>query len=243
MSTWNTRQLYQWLNFVQFRLLPACCVLCGRPAGRDLDLCRSCEASLPRLPPGCPRCARPLEGSLPCLLCPAAAAGLARTLAAHPYREPIATLVTRFKYQQDLAAGRVLAEGLAAQLRAHYQDAAWPELLLPVPLHPSRWRERGYNQAALIAGDLGRLLGLPVASRLLERVRITPPQQGLQAAERRRNLDGAFALADGPLPARLSRVALVDDVVTTRSTAQALAEVLHARWPVLEVQLWCLARA
>src|SRR5262249_40088140 len=105
-------------------------------------------------------------------------------------------------------------------------------------------RERGFDQALLLARQLGASLRLPVAPALLRRIRHTPAQQGLSARERKRNLRGAFALADAAALADHASVALIDDVITTASTMRALARLLRRQGRAdLEVHAWCLARA
>ena len=166
---------------------------------------------------------------------------MAQTVAAFAYTEPVSTLIAGFKYRAALQQGRVLGELLAGQLREHYGGRGLPELLVPVPLHPVRLRERGFNQALVLARQLGRSLDIPVAPEALLRNRQTPAQQGLSAKQRKRNLRGAFrAQADFQ---GLGSIALVDDVVTTMSTAHEIARVLRCVNPNLELHLWCLARA
>jgi ComF family protein len=100
------------------------------------------------------------------------------------------------------------------------------DVIVPVPLHPARLRRRGYNQAALLARELGRRVGLPVEERALQRVRATRSQMRLSAADRRRNVQGAFRCADGRVRGR--RVLLLDDVCTTGATLEACADALRA---------------
>ena len=164
--------------------------------------------------------------------------------AAFAYTEPVSTLITRFKYQASLQHGSVLGTLLLEQLRKDYRTQPLPDLLIPVPLHPVRLRERGFNQALVLARQLGEGLQIPVAHNLLERVRQTQPQQGLSARERKRNLRRAFRLQHAAIPESCNSVALIDDVVTTMSTVHELARVLrHDCTHNLEVHVWCIARA
>lgn len=153
-------------------------------------------------------------------------------LAGFVYASPVDKLVQRFKFDEDLCAGRLLAH-----LALPAFNGSAPQALIPVPLHINRLRQRGFNQALELARWWGRGRDVPVLAGSLVRCRATRIQSSLSAAERRVNLSGAF-LASGPLPAH---VALVDDVVTTGSTvaeaALALAEAGTAR-----VDVWCLAR-
>jgi ComF family protein len=135
---------------------------------------------------------------------------------------PLAVAIQRLKY----ARRRALADALGILLAERYPFAP-TALLVPVPLHITRLRERGFNQAVLLARRLAAAHGLPVASRALVRTRPTHAQPGLAAAARRTNLAGAFALRPGAVVAG-RQVVLVDDVLTTGATADACAAVLAA---------------
>ncbi|GAB2572077.1 hypothetical protein GCM10027066_14190 [Dyella jejuensis] len=152
------------------------------------------------------------------------------------YAWPLDRLETRFKFNRDLAAGRVLAT-LWQRERC---PASLPPLIVPVPLHRRRLRERGYNQALELARPLARALGIPYRHDLLRRIRHTEAQTGLDAVQRRRNLRTAFALNHAAsLPAH---IVLLDDVCTTGATLEACTHVLK-RAGVMRVDVWTLARA
>lgn len=154
------------------------------------------------------------------------------------YAHPLDLLEARFKFHADLAAGRVLSALMIEH--AAVDVPARPELLIPVPLHAARLRERGYNQALELARPLARAFAIPLRADLLLRTRATPPQTGLDAKTRRRNLRGAFAVAAAAaLP---GHVALIDDVMTTGATLHECARVLR-RSGVARVDVWALARA
>nr|WP_265583829.1 phosphoribosyltransferase family protein [Chitinimonas koreensis] len=166
---------------------------------------------------------------------PAIAAGLCRhrrglglPLAARP-ADPA------FKYGHDLALAHPLADGLARAAAT----AERPELLVAMPLHPARLRERGFNQSQLLAQRLATALGLPLDRHAVRRIKDTPPQASLPWDERRRSIRGAFAVADG-LAGR--HVALVDDVMTTGASLDELARSLLAAGAV-RVDCWVAARA
>jgi ComF family protein len=248
VSTKLSNRVANWLNIIQFWLLPGCCVLCRQPSGQPFDLCESCHEQLRYVPQACQRCALALprgSGRL-CRECVSEDSPFSQALAPLTWAEPTSLLVSRYKYQQQLACGRVLGQLLLHELRLHYAGQPLPELILPVPLHPARLQQRGYNQSLLLARQLGRGLGLPCRADLLLRLRNTQAQQSLDRAQRLQNLQGAFALAPGAAPrmAGLRRIALVDDVVTTLSTARAVAAVLQSGLqPAPELHLWALARA
>lgn len=210
-------------------LLPAVCPLCGHPLGLSPHppFCPDCLAGLlPPAGPCCPRCALPYptDGGTdhhcePCLRQPPP---FARIHALGPYADRLRQAITAFKYQGRIELDRPLGQLLAQQLR-HGSDPAEFDLILPVPLHPTRLRERGYNQSLLLAQVLSRRLQRPLQRRLLRRMRPTPPQQGLTADLRRANLRQAFVLSH---PLQGEHVLLVDDVVTTTATARECSQVL-----------------
>ena len=146
-------------------------------------------------------------------------------------------LVAGLKFHERLAGGRLLGELLARHLLARVNPL--PELILPIPLHPRRLRQRGFNQAMELALPVGRRLGIPLDRKSCRRKRPTQPQTELDLVQRRRNLRKAFALS-GALPAR--HIALVDDVVTTGSTSDELARLLK-RAGAERVEVWAAARA
>ncbi len=240
-----TRRLLHWLRIDAARLLwPSLCQVCQSPGLEGLDLCGACLDALPWNMSACPHCALPLARPEPCGACLRRAAALARrgkapaldaVRAGVVYAAPIDRLLLRFKFHRDLAAGALLSQLLAeAAVR-------WPrpDALVPVPLHRSRLRRRGYDQALELARPLGRALQLPVRAGLLQRVRATAPQSELRAGARRRNLRHAFAATgNAPLPAH---VVLVDDVMTTGATLQAAADALR-RAGVQRVDAWVCAR-
>jgi ComF family protein len=227
----------RWLSSFHRWLLPWRCLLCGVAGASDKDLCVDCSAELPRNTHCCQRCALPLPVSAPlCGRCQRKAPPWDAAWAPFRYAWPLDRLETRFKFGRDLAAGRVLATMWQQEPRALEP----PQLILPVPLHPRRLRERGYNQALELAKPLARALGVACRHDLLQRTRHTDAQTGLDAAERRRNLRKAFALRQSTvLP---DHVVVLDDVFTTGATLAECARLLK-RAGVARVDVWALARA
>lgn len=226
--------VYKWLD--------ALCPLCRCPAEHGSGLCVVCRTDLPWLGHACRRCALPLPPNAgatcgPCLRRPLP---VERTICALRYEAPVSGLVTGFKFQRNLAAGaalsRLLLEAVQQALTTE-ADAAIPDAILPVPLHTSRLRQRGYNQAAELARPLANALLRPLLTQPIQRVLATADQIGLSALQRRRNLRNAFAVT-GALPAH---VAIVDDVLTTGATVLALARTLR-KAGVAQVSVWCVAR-
>ncbi len=219
-------------------LYPARCPICREVADEASGLCAACAARLPWLRAACDRCGLPLADTHParrvCGDCLQRAPPLQFVQASFLYGFPLDRLLPRFKFHRDLACGRLLSQWMLPACVA----APRPHALLPVPLHATRLRERGYDQALELARPLARALDLPLRADLV-RMRATAAQSSLDAGARRRNLRGAFVVdARRPLP---EHVALVDDVMTTGATLHAAARALH-RAGVARVDAWVCAR-
>jgi ComF family protein len=223
-------------------LLPRQCVLCGLSGGPD-NLCPACRADLPRPGNVCTACALPLGNSVDtvCGQCLRKPPPWSRVEAALVYRFPVDQLVCRFKFGRDFACGHLLGREMLAAI--HGAGLQKPDLLLPVPLHRLRHVSRTFNQADLLARQVGRALKVPVHSNLISRVRRTRAQSGLDAAGRKRNTRGAFRCHREAAQALAGRhVALVDDVMTTGATLLECTRTLR-RAGVARVSLWVAARA
>ncbi len=222
------------------RLLPPTCVLCGAPGTGGLDLCPGCLADLPHNRHPCSRCAHPLPWDLQasgvCGACQSLPPPQDASHIPFLYRDAIPSLVIGAKFHGRLNHARLLGLCLARSLRQ--EGIRRPDIIIPVPLHPQRIRERGYNQALEIARALSRELAIPVEPSLCARLRSTPPQVGLEREERRNNVRGAFGVM-GPVTG--GHLVILDDVVTTGGTAGELARVLRQAGAA-RIDLWAVAR-
>jgi ComF family protein len=210
------------------------CLLCGAASG-TLPVCHACHAELPwHHQPQCPQCALPTLGGEVCGACLKQPPAFDHTHAALAYAFPLDRLIPRLKYQGQLAIvpalGHSLTEAVAAQPR--------PDLLIPMPLHPSRIRERGFNHATEIAREVAKRLGHPIDTTSCQRIRDTPPQMGLKHDARRRNVRGAFTCSER---VQGQHIALIDDVMTTGTSLNELAVTLK-RAGAREVTCWVVAR-
>jgi len=212
------------------RLLPRHCVLCGQ-SRPDTFLCEGCHGDLPRVMPGCPICALETRAGEVCGRCLRRPPAYDRTVAAFRYAAPIDQLIQRLKYAHDLSVARALGEVMANQVDGIDFDA-----IVPVPLHRTRLVERGFNQSVELARAVRLRAGLSLSLNAIERTRCTPPQAGLSLLARRRNLRGAFQTAecfDG------QRVLVVDDVMTTGATLDAVARCLKQAGAQQVINLVC----
>jgi len=218
-------QLLDWL-------LPRSCLGCGQRTRQAF--CAPCCGELARVEHPCARCGL----TLPVTTCPRSTAhwNLDRVVAPYRYVEPMRDYLHALKFGGQRRIGRALGELLGCELR---QAGPQVDALIAVPLHRHRFLERGYNQAVEIARGVSASLRIPLLFTAVVRTRPTHAQTDLDAAQRRANLRGAFC-ARRELTGQ--RIAVVDDVLTTGATANALARTL-LRAGAVSVEAWTVARS
>jgi ComF family protein len=210
------------------------CVLCGSMSHDGL-WCAACDSALPYLGAAhCPGCALPTPAGEVCGQCLKHPPLFARATAVFGYAFPLDKLVQAMKYGEQLALAYAFAEKLVHRIDKN----RLPDYLIPMPLHPAKLRERGFNQSQLLAAKIARELDIELLPDACRRVRNTPPQSALPWKERKKNVRDAFC-CDADLAGK--RIALVDDVLTTGASLNALAEAV-GKCGAVEISAWVVAR-
>lgn len=206
------------LKQLQNSLLPGNCLLCGANSSNQL-ICPDCTNDLPALPIyRCPQCSEQTTHGERCGACLKAPPAFERSYAIFCYEFPVDRIIHAFKYGHQLAVGNWAAEFIAQLVANNSYD-----LLIPMPLHPDRLRERGFNQAAEIARRLSHKTGQRLTTATLTRSRATKPQAELPMKERSRNVRNAF---ECHTDLNGKRVLLIDDVMTTGATLREASRIL-----------------
>ena len=205
-------------------MLPSACALCGAHA--DDAVCAACAQAYVLPVARCPCCANPagaLDRGRHCGACLAQQPAFDATVAACDYAAPLDSVALQLKFGAQLALAPWMAHVLRDAVVA--RGVALPDVLCPVPLGPARLVERGYNQALEVARPLARALRVPLAPRLLQRVRETQAQSGAAPGERKQNVRGAFGV-DAAFDVRGRHVGVVDDVMSSGHTLDETAAIL-----------------
>jgi ComF family protein len=231
-----------WLKLIHSTVFPGCCTLCGAPGMQSWDICEACYDSLPINELACARCAIPLaQGNLGiCGRCLQHPPPYQQCIAAWRYDPPLDYFIQRLKFNKDLVFARLMGALFADRLAKIYSKPAdKPEVIIPVPLHIKRLRERGFNQSVEIAKVIARQLHIPLDITACTRPKMTLPQAELPAEHRKRNIKGAFSFNSG-VP--YQHIALVDDVMTTGHTIHELSKTIQ-RISKSTIDVWICARA
>lgn len=227
------------IYFIRKLLQPQHCYLCDNLKKSSLyDICKDCVAELPYKNQSCSRCALAMDGfnSPVCGGCIRQAPSYDVLLSPFEYYFPIDKLITELKFRQKLYHAHTLGH-----LFSHYiteKAMPLPECLIPVPLHPKRLQQRGYNQSLEIARVVSKNLKIPIDRTLCARIKNTKPQSGLDANARHDNIKNAFQIMHQH---SYKHVAIIDDVVTTGHTVEVLAKLLRQN-NINVIQVWSIAR-
>ena len=229
-----------WLNIIQDYLLPPTCILCGNPGFDSQDICQPCFNDLQKNIHCCYRCAVIFETPNPkpqlCGHCLSQSPTFDETHAPFIHQSIIRYLIASLKFNKQYKNARLLGYMLATHLE---KTSEMPELIIPVPLHSQRYKERGFNQTIEIAKTVSKRLNIPIDTKSCIRSRNTPHQTNLSAKQRNKNIKNAFQLTK---PVKARNIAILDDVMTTGSTANELAKVLK-KAGATRVDIWVCARA
>jgi len=220
------------------------CILClaMHPSG-DL-LCEGCIKQLPWIKNPCSRCGLELSGPTQkdCKACQNRLLPYDRVKVLFEYTWPCKQLISEMKFKKKLEYASWFAQMMAQRYSLDSGSQNKPRCLIPVPLHPRRLQARGFNQAYLLAKKLGEKLNIPLAWEVVRKVKITQAQSSLSLEHRKNNLKDAFEMCQ-PLPiAWQSKVAIIDDVMTSGETVSALAQTLK-KAGVQYIEIWCCCRA
>lgn len=215
-------------------LLPLHCQLCLQRVVGHPAICAACYGELPWLHTACQVCgvSLPANAGQKCGACQSSLPNLQKTTVLFEYLSPVDRLIADLKFNQQLGVARLLGQILANRLQQRPEPKR-PMAIVPVPLHPRRLANRGFNQSMELARPLARSWGVPILNDVVSRARETRAQSGLSAKARITNIKGAFSVKQSTLP---SRLLILDDVVTTGATVNELAGTLrHAGVEMIEV--------
>jgi ComF family protein len=207
-----------WGSFIDLLFPPQC----GGCQTAGSLWCEACRAAVkPIEPPWCEKCGEPFVADRLCANCRAHPLQIEKIRSVALFDGVLRQAIHRFKYERLSGLAEPFGDMLADYWHAEQLTAEW---LIPVPLHPSRERDRGYNQSELLSHQLARRVNVPISSKGLRRTRATAVQMTLNAAQRRENVAGAFECAEPRV--RGARVVIIDDVGTTGATLDACAQAV-----------------
>lgn len=231
------------LQYLYKQLTQSTCVLCDNQASGTLDLCSDCLVNLPGNLHCCHVCALPLPATgsasgsdLRCGGCLENSGPISESVIPYLYRPPADFMIRRLKYADETKYGRLIGELLFQSVQTRYTTL--PDCLIPIPLHSSRYRQRGFNQAQVIARHLSARLHIPLEESAALRVIAGDRQAALGARARARNMRRAFSVTTSVAG---RTIAIVDDVYTTGATCSTLARSLLVAGAT-RVDVWAFAR-
>ena len=236
----DINKVYQRLKDIQHYLFPGQCILCLDTTPHDQLLCEHCSKELPRNDYGCQRCGKPMPVAVEeCGDCQKSRPAFDYVHTLYRYQPPVDQLVQQLKYNAKLHLARLFGERLRQASANWISKSGKPDLILPVPLHRSRIRKRGFNQSIEIARATAKFIGVRLELDAITRTKRTDPQTELPLARRKQNIRGAFQAG---VSLKDLSVVIVDDVITSGHTVNELARVLKEAGAD-KVGVWGIARA
>lgn len=218
--------------------LPFHCILCSSLTNRQQEICEPCYRELPWIAQHCERCASPLTtNAFSCGHCLNRKLYYDCTHALFQYQKPISSLLLALKFKHTLSHARILGELLAESIQKRAKPT--PDFLVPVPLHPKRIQERGFNQALELGRPVSKMLRIPILFEGIERINPTSAQSSLPAKNRKANVKRAFAVQRN---FKGARIAVLDDIVTTGDTVNEFCRILKQN-DASSIEIWCIARS
>lgn len=230
------------MNAVKYLLnliIPIRCLACQRPSKQKKPLCKACETQMPILKNICRHCAAKLPEDAPkqmCGQCIKQPPFFTKTIALFCYEDIIVKLITGLKFHQELNVAKLLSHLFCEHIIN--EKVTVPDIIMPVPLHKKRLKERGYNQAVEIAKPIAKKFNIPLLINACVRIRYTKPQIEMPSELRKQNIKNAFEIKKSI--AGLS-IAIIDDVMTTGNTVNELSKMLM-KSGAKQVEIWCIAR-
>jgi len=226
------------IKYIQNSVKAHHCYLCESPNQHsNYDICPQCLSDLPYINQACSRCALPLQSDTPvCGQCISLPPSYDVLQSPFEYRYPIDKFITELKFRQKLYRAQSLGQLFSEYIKS--KNIPLPECIIPVPLHPKRLQQRGYNQALEIARVVSAKLNIPINRELCVRVKDTKPQSNLNARSRQQNIENAFEIKQ---PSHYQHVVIFDDVITTGNTVETLAKLLRQH-NIKIIQVWSIAR-
>lgn len=234
------RLMSLFMDYIVHWLLSPTCLLCGYQTQNFYNICIPCQQDLPILPQSCPKCARFISiSSTICGSCLTNPPPFDRTYTLFPYEPPVIKLITQLKFLHHLEHAQALGELLTQAIQTTwYKHRPLPDIIIPIPLHNQRLRERGFNQALEIAKPISQCLAIPIDKKGVKRTKLTVAQSVLPAKARKENIANAFTVTRDY--SNLS-IALIDDVITTGHTIKECSRVLKEHG-AKAIDVWCCAR-
>ena len=229
-----------WLKQLYQICFPNTCILCASHSTLNIDLCKPCLKDFPHSQFTCKQCANTLcVAADKCADCLTKIPPFRQTFSLFDYALPVNYLLSQLKFNERFAVTPIFSELLYQKIKYDwYADNPLPQVIIPVPLHLARLKQRGFNQAFELIKPLEKRLGLPIDTQSVRRVKNTLPQAKVDLKTRYANLQGAFELTR---PCRYTHIALFDDVVTTGNTVMALAKLFSAAG-VKTIDILCCAK-